>query len=323
MVARLTDAEVRTLIPILKAETEGYAKQENGMMMEQDKRYQLFLDIQSGKTDPLNWLKQYSKHIIIPPGATYQPACSREVSLMNKLLLQEPDAILKPSAVPTAIFTYGKEYKLSDATYKNLREGQNTPDYQEIEKIKVVVKNADSFYTKNGFSTSYGMSTGSALTFNHPEDEGRITGSVFIWDWIIEDPQNPEINKLCGLPNIGPVLEFKAEYALLDEIFAGTDISTSINDNTRSSLKKAGISEERYALVKASLLKARIDSEYPDGIEVPTLDFTPNTQEEKEMMKIVEDMRHDALARKSNINVYNKFKLELDPILDRMPQNIY
>jgi hypothetical protein len=53
-----------------------------------------------------------------------------------------------------------------------------------------------------------------------------------------------------------------------------------------------------------------------EGIEVPSLDFTPTTQEEKELAKVVETMRHDALARKDNVKLYNKFKTELDPILD-------
>jgi hypothetical protein len=66
----------------------------------------------------------------------------------------------------------------------------------------------------------------------------------------------------------------------------------------------------------------RRDSENPEGIEVPSLDFTPTTQEEKELAKVVETMRHDALARKDNVKLYNKFKTELDPILDILEKHM-
>jgi hypothetical protein len=34
------------------------------------------------------------------------------------------------------------------------------------------------------------------------------------------------------------------------------------------------------------------------------------------LAKVVETMRHDAVARKDNVKLYDKLKTELDPILD-------
>jgi len=323
IVAKLTDAEVKTLIPIMKAEMAGYTKITSGIAGEQDLRYQLFLNIQSGKTDPLSWLKQHSKHILVPPGATYQAACSREVSYRNKFLLENPEEGFKPSAVPTALFTFGKESGLSPENYKKFRENSIGLGDPPIEKIRSVVVDAETFYSGNGFSTDWGMSSGASISFYHPADEGRITGVVTIWDWIINITDDPQINKQCSMPVMGPVLKIEADYKLLDEIFSSPDISKSIDGNTGNSLKKAGITEDRYALVKASLVMARRDSEYPEGIEVPSFEFTPATQEEREIAKTINMMKENALARKSNIEVYNRLRLELNPILDKLEQMMY
>jgi len=63
-------------------------------------------------------------------------------------------------------------------------------------------------------------------------------------------------------------------------------------------------------------MKARADSEYPDGIEVPEINFTPTTAEEKENAKIIAAIKEDALARKSNVAFYLKHKAELEPVVE-------
>lgn len=122
---------------------------------------------------------------------------------------------------------------------------------------------------------------------------------------------------------MGPVLEIQAGYKLLDEILRSPDNSKPIDEIISNSLKKAGISEERYALIKVSLIRARIDSDNPDAIEVPDFEFVAATDEEKETARIIEQMKADALARKSNVTIYNKHKAELDPTLDILQQYIH
>jgi hypothetical protein len=328
MVAKLTDTEIRSVIPILKEEYAGYTKMVQVVETELDVKHQLFLDIQSGKTDPLNWLKQHSKHIIVPPGAVYLPACSREASIKGWEFFEDDGSYLKPSAVPTAIFSYEKNFSainskllgstVTQESYSKFMENPyntNDPSYAGIESI---LKDAESFYLKNGFSASYGLSYGTAVSFYHPDDEEYISGVVYNLNTMLLDPTYSDVVKQCRSHIMGPVIEIKAEYKLLDKLFGSPDIGPSINGNTKNSLKKAGITEDRYAMVKVSLIKARQDSEYPDAIEVPSFDFTPVTDEEKEMAKVFESLKQDALARKSNIIIYNKFKAELDPLIDTM-----
>jgi len=338
MVAKLSDSELSAVLPILKAEVTGYAKLTNAVASEQDRRYQLFLDIKSGKTDPLDWLKQHSKHILVPPEAKYEPACSRAVSLGISLLLGEQELVeLKSGAVPTAVFTLGKEISsvnkqllgenITQESYERFMQNLYNIDAQSYVDIKSILDRTIGFYTKNGFYASYettedGPSRTTAI-FYHPEDEGYVSGNIFHLDVKLFDPNYPETAKQCRQHPLGPSIEIRAEYKLLDKIFSSPDYGKTTDENTRNSLRKAGITEDRYALIKASLVRARTDSENPDAIEVPDFDFVATTEEEKEIAKTIAQMKADALARKNNITIYNKFKAELDPILDILQQYMY
>ena len=329
MIAKLTEAEIRTVIPILKAEAAQYTNYSESTEKLTELKYQLFLDIQSGKTDPLEWLKQRTKRIIVPPGAIYLPDCSREESIKGwEVYMEDKESGVKPTAVPTAIFTFGKDFpainkhllgdNITNESYNKFTENPYDATNPSFEKMRSFIKDADSFYTKNGFSIHYSdfLPVATAFSFSHPADEGLIPGFLNMFDWTFLDPSHPDVLKQCRSNIMGPVIEIRASYELLDKVLGSLADNNLKDENKGISLKKAGITEDRYALIVNSLLMVRRDSENPEGIEVPSLDFTPTTREEKELAKVVETMRHDALARKDNVKLYNKFKTELDPILD-------
>ncbi len=337
MVAKLSESELAAVLPVLKAETSENDKFINAIVSQQDRHYSLFLDINSGKTDPLEWLKKYSKHIIVPQGSRYLPACSREVSVKSKELFKDSESLLKPSAVPTAVFTFGKDFPainkgffgetMTNEKYSKLLENPYNTTDPSVDELRVFIKDVNSFYTKNDFYVDYSpwgfLPVGTAFSFYHREDEEHIAGSINIFDFSLLDPSYPEVLKQCKQYVMGPVIEIHAESKLLDEIFSNQDNIIPVDENTRNSLKKAGITEERYALIKVSLMMARADSENPDAIEVPDFEFVPTTEEEKETARIIGQMKADALARKSNVIIYNRHKAELDPILDMMPHELY
>jgi len=338
MVAKLTDAEIRTILPILKNEAAGTKSLVNGMETERNLNYKLFLDIQSGRTDPLDWLKQHSKHILVPPEAKYEHACSRAVSLGPAQISSSQElAEVKPGAVPTAIFTFGKDLtwvnkqllgeNITQESYERFLQNVYRIDDKGYAEIKAILNRTITFYSKNGFQASYESTadgpSGTTAIFYHPEDEGYISGKVYHIDFKLFQPDYLEIDKMCHQHPAGPSIEIRAEPKLLEKLFSTPVDNNSTDVNTKNSLNKAGISEDRYAMVKTSLMMARVDSENPDGIEVPSFDFTPTTDEEKEMAKTFAALKEDALARKSNVLIYNKFKAELDPILDSFPQGIY
>ncbi len=337
MVAKLSESELSAILPILKAEVTGNEQLINAAASEQDRSYNLFLDIKSGKTDPLEWLKKYSKHIIVPQGARYLPECSREVSIKSKELFKDSESAMKPSVVPTAVFTFGKDFpainkqllgeNTTNETYNKLVENPYDATDPSVDKLRLFIKDMNSLYTKNGFSVDYSpwefLPVATAFSFYHREDEEHISGFINIFDFTLLDPAYPDVVKQCKPYVMGPVLEIQAGYKLLDEILRSPDNSKPIDEIISNSLKKAGISEERYALIKVSLIRARIDSDNPDAIEVPDFEFVAATDEEKETARIIEQMKADALARKSNVTIYNKHKAELDPTLDILQQYIH
>jgi hypothetical protein len=329
MVAKLTESELSAVLPILKAEVAGITKAVDAYASEMDRKRQLYLDIKSGKIDPLDWLKQHSKHILVPPEAKYEPACSRAVSLGGTIYDQGPDET-PLGVVPTAIFTLGKEIRsvnkqilgetITQESFERFWANTNILNDQDYADIKIILDRAIGFYKKNGFISNYvTLEDGPSSTearFYHPEDEGYISGNIYHLDLMLYNPNYPENVKQCRQHPVGPTIEIKAEYKLIDKLFSSPDLSKSRDENTKNSLRKAGITEDRYALIKGSLCQARTDSENPDAIEVPEFDFVPTTEEEKATAKIFAQLKADALARKSNIPIYIKFKAELDPILD-------
>ena len=332
MVAKLTESELSAVLPILKAEVAGTTKAIDAFASEMDRKRQLYIDIKSGKTDPLDWLKQHSKHILVPPEAKYETACSRAVSLGGIIYDQGPDET-PLGVLPTAIFTLGKEIRsvnkqilgetITQESFERFWANTNNLNDKDYADIKTILDRAIGFYKKNGFVSNYvtledGPSSTEAM-FYHPEEEGYISGNIYHVDLALYNPNYPENVKQCRQHPVGPTIEIKAEYKLIDKLFSSPDFATSTDENTKNSLRKAGITEDRYALIKGSLKQARTDSENPDAIEVPDFDFTPTTAEEKETAKIIAQMKADALARRSNVPLYIKFKTELDPILDKMP----
>jgi len=335
MAAKLTESELTAVLPILKAEIEGITKASDAYTSEVDRKRQLYLDIKSGKTDPLDWLKQHSKHILVPPEAKYEPACSRAVSLGGFTPLGGTDDDQRTEEVPqgtqpTAIFTLGKEIRsvnkqilgetITQESFERFWGSTNILNDQDYADIKTILDRVIGFYKKNGFISNYvTLEDGPSSTearFYHPEDEEYISGNIDHLDLMFYNPNRPENVKQCRQLPAGPRIEIKAEYKLIDKLFSSPDLSKSRDENTKNSLRKAGITEDRYALIQSSLCQARTDSENPDAIEVPEFDFVPTTEEEKATAKIFAQLKADALARKSNIPIYLKFKAELDPILD-------
>lgn len=335
MVVKLTESELSAALPILKAEVSGITKAFNAYSSEWVSKGQLFLDIKSGKTDPLDWLKQHSKHIMVPPEAKYEPACSRAVSLGGDTPLGRRNDDPRPEECPqgtqpTAIFTLGKELRsvnkqilgdpVTEESFARFWGSTNILTDQDYADIKIILDRVIGFYKKNGFISGYvTLEDGPSSTearFYHPEDEGYISGNIEHLDLRFYHPDRPENIKQCRQLPAGPRIEIKAEDKLINKLFSSPDLSKSQDENTKNSLRKAGISEERYTMIKSSLCQARTDSENPDAIEVPEFDFVPTTEEEKAMAKTFAQMKEDALARKNNALIYLKFKSEIDPILD-------
>ncbi len=330
LIPKLSESEIRLVIPILKAEIAGYGQLEKAIEMEQDARLALIDDIKSGKIDPLAWLKQRSKYVIVPPGVIYEPACSRAVSIAGwEMIMQEgePEIVNTPPVQPTAIFTFGKKIPAINKNAlvnrsKNLDiSGEsiyniNDPSYKEMRSI---LEKSRSFYSKEEFSADYNQS-GNAVIFYPHDAEGEISGVVFDLYWKAFDPNFPDVRKNCMSLPIGPTIEIEAGDKLMEKVFKQLPKISTDDDNIKKALQKAGITEDRYGEIKAALIVARANSENPEEQEPPPLDITPTTPEEKqaaqEYEKTVQMMKEEIRTKKNNIQLYKKYKSDLDPTLD-------
>jgi hypothetical protein len=332
---KLTESEIRSVIPILKIEIAGYDQLEKAVKMERDARLALINGIKSGKIDPLNWLEQHSKYVMVPPGAIYEPACSRAVSIAGweGIMEQQPTEedianITTPPVRPKAIFTFGKEIPAinKNALIKRSKNidisGEsmfdvNNPSYQEMRSI---LENTRSFYSKRDFSANYSIS-GDAVIFYPTYAEGEISGVVLEMYYDAFDPNFTDVRKNCMSLPVGPTVEIEAGDKLMEKVFKPGKTQVGMDDdNIKRNLQKAGITEERYAEIKAALIAARANSESPEEQELTALDFTPMTSEEKqaarEYEKAVQIMKEEIRAKKNNIQLYTKYKADLYPILD-------
>lgn len=330
---KLSESEIKAVIPILKMEISGYDQLEKNIATEHNAHLELINGIKSGKIDPLEWLKQHSKYVIVPPGVVYQPACSRAASIAGwQRIIEESDseviANLRPNVQPTAIFTFGKgirainknalikRSKNIDISSEN-KYDINDPSYKEMRSI---LENARNFYSKNGFSADYDMS-GDNIMFEPRDAEGEISGVIVQVYYDAFAPDFPDVMKNCASLPIGPTIEIKAGDKLMEKVFRSIEVKIGTDDeNIKKSLRAAGITEDHYAEIKGALIATRANSEMLEEQEPEPLKFTPTTPEEKKAMqeydKTVQIMKEEIRTKKNNIQIYKKYKADLDPILD-------
>jgi hypothetical protein len=331
---KLTENEINSVIPILKAEIAGFKQLEGDIKTDRDAHKAFFEAIKSGKTDPLTWLKQHSKYIIVPHEAVYEPAVSRAVSIRGWDMpgMEEAGVDARYNVVPTAIFTFGKEIRavnkhllgkeITFESYYRFLENVLNMDDPSYPDIRAILDKTLSFYSQNGFSAHYDMS-GSSVLLNPYDAEDEISGVVYQVQFDLFDPTYPDVVKSARSHPMGPSIEIRAGDKLLEKAFKPVDAKVGTeNVNIKTNLKKAGVTEDRYAEIKAAIIMARNDSEYPPE-ESALPDFTPSTPEEKQMIKEIEIMNKEVRARNDNVKVYLKNKAELDPILDVLQQYMY
>lgn len=330
---KLTEAEVKAAIPVMRAEIASFSFLEKTLEADRDVRLRLARDIKSGKIDPLDWLKQRSKHILVPPGAKYDPVSSRAVSIAGvDIILEEmgKGALVTPPVQPTAVFTFGKTITAinKDVLAKMARNldvaGEllydiNDPSYTEMRSI---LAKARTFYSQHGFSTGYSM-TGDGIIFEPRAAEGEISGTVFQIYFTAFSPYFPRVMESCSALPIGPGIEIRAGDRMMEAYSTGTAASGGANQGgLKAALMKAGISENRYAEIKVSLLAARENSDNPGEPDPPPLNISPDTPEERQAAsdyaRTERVMSDEKKNQRHNMQLYIKYLVELGPILDSL-----
>lgn len=253
------------------------------------------LAFRSGALDPLTWYRANSKHVLLPPGATYDRACSAArssvIATMGVPASDQHDPIVDlvlAQAPPT-----------KDAELRRALMAINGPYTGSARAINAgrALKTALAFYEKLGF-----------------EDKGRdpmFHSTTFVWpdpaaDSLMVDVY-PTIGLLYGISKecqhlpTGPVIAI----GLNTESFAGKTTKEFDAANARSELvfENAGVERGTADPLIALVQAARMDAGQMEILE--TLRGFP-------------EMKASTEIRIRNVAWYKRHAAQLDALLDRV-----
>ena len=307
-VKRLTDADVKRMIPVMKAEAAQTQATLNqvGQELEQAKKRgeeheQRIKDLEAGKLDPLAYLKQKSKYTHVPPSVVYKPKLSRLESLWAY-------------GDPIAVFSYG----INSEAARNLALGGEAAAVQYVnfgdiykgpdgQKIKAAEDEFKSFYTAKGFTN---------LHFT------KIPG----WECVSPDGGAAAwfvfYNKYSGAKDVesipdGPILLF----GLIDSF--STDEQPLPKDRSvpmskEQALRRAGMSEEEYGEYVGALIMARNDAADPSAVDPANTGLDFEGPVDPETAKALEEMKVFFELRRQNALIYKRYAAVVDPLLAAM-----
>jgi hypothetical protein len=299
----ITDADVERYLPRLRSDA---AAMESAMQKSLEasaaieskvaKDEKFYADIQSGKTDVLVWIRQHTEFALIPPGAVYSAECSRTVT--------------GDSAVPTAIFTLGKESPYRDllrratagdaealAEYQRLRGEEEIGERNATaQAIYDLVAKTISFYKDHGFVETEGIDRPVIVTWLVSPDP-----SVFVSVWDVNPyagvlPRNT-LPTCAALPT-GPMIEIELK---------------AIPEEEAPIVAEAeGLPDPEYERVREALIMARIDAADTSAltIEIPP-DAPPAVKAE------LASLQAEFAVRLANVAVYRRHEAVLAPILEK------
>jgi hypothetical protein len=299
----ITEADVERYLPRLRADA---AAMESAMQKgleastviqsEMEEKEKFYADIESGKTDVLEWIRQHTEYALIPPGAVYSTECSRTVT--------------GNTAVPTAVFTFGKESPYRDllrratagdtealAEYQRLRgEEEAGARSAAAQATHDLVEKTISFYKDHAFVEIEGMYRPVSLTTLEAPNKSV---AVNIWDvnayaGVLPGSTPPT----CSALPTGPMIAIELRAVPEEEapIIAETE----------------GSSDPEYERVKEALIMAKIDAADTSAltIEIPP-DAPPAVKAE------LAAVQAEYAVRLANVAVYRRHESVLAPILEK------
>jgi hypothetical protein len=302
----LTDADVTRYLPRLREEASAFTKEvrearETSAAIDSAiaERMALYDDMVSGKTDIAAWMRAQTEYAMVPAKAVYKPECSRWVTAQG--------------AVPSAVFTFGKE-----STYRDLMRRAASGDEaardevsrrrgeEEMGKRSAAgkamldfVAGIVSFYRDHGFVEYHPeWQTINDTLFMSPDE--RV--SVWICEW------NPycgllpyEVPPVCSSLPTGPILELN--------YIRETPSEFEVLQSAAAEEKP----DPEYERVKEALILAKMDAADPSQLEVEIPPDAP-----PEAKKELREYASLFAVRKANLAVYKRHEAALAPILEAL-----
>ncbi len=309
----LTDADVQRILPILRAEAAQRQEerkelgQKTQQMAKQDEQMQQRIrDFESGRTDPLAYLKQHARHVTAPPSAAYKPKLSRLASLWA---YGSPIAVFSYGIDSEAARTLARGGEAAAQQYANLADLYKGPAGQ---KIKAAEQEFKSFYAAKGFKD---------FTFTKVPGWSCVSPDGGTTAWFVF------VNLYAGARDVepmadGPILELR-----LSDLFSGDERPQPMEKtgsappmSLEQALRQAGMNEEQYRTRLGARTMARNDAADPSAIDAEARGFNYEGPMDPDMKKTLEGMKAFYETRRQNAMLYKRHAAVLDPLLSALGQ---
>jgi len=293
----LTDAQVRHAIPLLKIYIKDSSEvMENGKNVLDEIRQDAELRaIRSEKTtmvDPLADISAHGGKPPLPGGATYQSACSRAITAS------------RGGSIPVAVFSFGKsidcmtkkQLAAANIEQRIISEGDSKPGCnKEFEQAKKLLTSITAFYEEKQYP-------GQDVRSSHGGTIDVLVDFTF--------PEHPSVDHLeRGVKECAPVPNGVTMF-ISQNPFAGANEAADAAVDRSMNRRTVRLSDEQIdetLRVTALLKTARDQSAVP---------VDPEMQRQRDGLPPELAVLFKEAA--NNGNVYIKYKLEIDPLLDEM-----
>jgi len=298
---QLKEADIRKLIPLLRAQAAGF-----GAAQAMSDRQEAARTSFSG--DPLEFFRSRAK-VDIPQGARYVAGCSRAASIQT-------------SRGPLAIFTFGRNIDCYNRTQRDhWRSVKRGPD----EKLPPEPKISQDCYIEREQAEKFLDDVAKALQKSgleaHPDGFGKIRElasgggilEITLWPYNIYDRANLlDDHPLMVIDNEGAR---EAAFAACSDMPSGPIMVVLASgrffekeplDGLDAALRKAGLSEEEFEAFKMALFLARMDTK-PEWFQAAEAAAGNDPA-----------ALRDLATRRANAELYRRLAAELDPLLDAL-----
>ncbi len=284
---RLTDADVRKAIPVLRAEGASLAGAQAAFDRETAART-------SFSGDPLEWLRKRAR-VDAPPGAVYQARCSRAASAEGG---------------PVAIFTFGRAIDCYQRAMRDAFRAKRNPEADMTEACRAEQEKTARFL--DGVQAAlvgrkFAVDEEGETTRKLSSGDGKLRATLHPHN-VFHRENRPDDHPLfvgiqgkgareaalsaCSAIDSGPLLEIRAGDGGLGGGGGGVE----------GALRGAGLDAPAYEAVKEALVMARVDVEQGVLAAEEAAGGDPR-----------------ALAvRRENADVYRRHAATLGPLLDAL-----
>lgn len=278
LIRPIGETDVPRLLAVLKAEGAGLHRLDTEGAAAPRFKYQ--------DVDPLEWLKRNSTYVAVPPGAVYEPECSRFASAQNAGFVAVFSYRVKASEYAGALVN-GDERAALELSLPSASTAARR-------KTDSIANSAREFYRRRKFHGSDAARR--LLVFRYLSPDNSV--------WVEFYQANAFLPDGCRSMATGPMLMLTA--GVPSSMAPVNESAPAPPFDFAAALRKAGMRESEYQGLRIALLMARSDAQDPSVLQqLADPDASPA-------------VKRQIAIRQQNAEMYRKHADEFGPVLDSL-----